>query len=197
MPLIVNGQPVPGVVVSADGQTALFQFQFDKQTNDLPTGAVDHTVEAARQAVGDSGLQVLPSASMAQVPEIIGTGEVIGVMVAALVLVITLGSLVAAGLPLVTALTSVAVGVGGTFLFSHLFTMQSITAVLALMLGLAVGIDYAMFIVNRQRRLILDRELSAADAAARAVGTSGSAVVFAGTTVVIALAALSVVGIPC
>jgi RND superfamily putative drug exporter len=195
-PLTVNGQQVPGVVVSADGQTALFQFQFDEQTSDLPTGAVEHTVSAAETAVADTGLQVLPSASMAQLPEIVGAGEVIGVMVAALVLVITLGSLVAAGLPLATALTSVAVGVGGTFLFSHLFTMQSITAVLALMLGLAVGIDYAMFIVNRQRRLILDQGLTAPDAAARAVGTSGSAVVFAGTTVVIALAALSVAGIP-
>ena len=196
MPLTLNGQQVPGVVVSADGQTALFQFQFDEQTQDLPTGAVEHTVDAAEAAVADTDLQVLPSASMAQLPEIVGAGEVIGVMVAALVLVITLGSLVAAGLPLATALTSVAVGVGGTFLFSHLFTMQSITAVLALMLGLAVGIDYAMFIVNRQRRLILDQGLSAADAAARAVGTSGSAVVFAGTTVVIALVALSVAGIP-
>lgn len=195
-PLTVNGQQVPGVVVSADGQTALFQFQFDKQTQDLPTGTVEHTVEAAETAVTGTDLQVLPSASMAQMPEIVGAGEVIGVMVAALVLVITLGSLVAAGLPLATALTSVAVGVGGTFLFSHLFTMQSITAVLALMLGLAVGIDYAMFIVNRQRRLILDQGLTAADAAARAVGTSGSAVVFAGTTVVIALVALSVAGIP-
>lgn len=196
IPLTVNGQQVPGVVVSADGQTALFQFQFDKQTSDLPTGAVEHTVSAAESAVANTDLQVLPSASMAQLPEIVGVGEVIGVMVAALVLVITLGSLVAAGLPLATALTSVAVGVGGTFLFSHLFTMQSITAVLALMLGLAVGIDYAMFIVNRQRRLILDQGLTAADAAARAVGTSGSAVVFAGTTVVIALVALSVAGIP-
>lgn len=195
-PLTVAGQPVPGVVVSADGQTALFQFQFDKQTTELPSGAVEHTVDAATQAVANTDLEVLPSAAMAQVPEIVGAGEVIGLMVAALVLVITLGSLVTAGLPLVTALTSVAVGVGGTFLFSHLFTMQSVTAVLALMLGLAVGIDYAMFIVNRQRRLILDQGLNAADAAARAVGTSGSAVVFAGTTVVIALVALSVAGIP-
>ena len=194
-PLAINGQPVPGVLVSADGAAALYQFQFDKQTAELPTGVVEHTVEAAENAVSHTGIEVLPSASMAQLPEIIGAGEIIGVMVAALVLVITLGSLVAAGLPLATALTSVAVGVGGTFLFSHLVNMQSLTAVLALMLGLAVGIDYAMFIVNRQRRLILDRGLSAADAAARAIGTAGSAVVFAGTTVVIALVALTVVGI--
>ncbi|MCZ8381425.1 MMPL family transporter [Mycobacterium sp. CPCC 205372] len=194
-PMLVDGRPVPGVVVSADGAAALYQFSFDKQTAELPTGTIEHTVDAARDALGQNGIEVLPSASMLQMPEIIGVGEVIGVMVAALVLVITLGSLVAAGLPLVTALTAVAIGVGGTFLFSHLVNMQSMTAVLALMLGLAVGIDYAMFIVNRQRRLILDRGLSAADAAARAIGTAGSAVVFAGTTVVIALVALTVVGI--
>ncbi|MEV3905205.1 MMPL family transporter [Mycobacterium sp. NPDC050551] len=194
-PLLLNGRPVPGVVVSADGAAALYQFSFDKQTAELPTGTIEHTVDAAREALGQSGIEVLPSASMLQMPEIIGAGEIIGVMVAALVLVVTLGSLVAAGLPLVTALTAVAIGVGGTFLFSHLVNMQSMTAVLALMLGLAVGIDYAMFIVNRQRRLILDRGLSAADAAARAIGTAGSAVVFAGTTVVIALVALTVVGI--
>jgi RND superfamily putative drug exporter len=194
-PLAVDGRPVPGVLVSADGAAALYQFQFDKQTAELPTGTIEHTVDAARDAVSHTDLEVLPSASMLQMPEIIGAGEVIGVMVAALVLIVTLGSLVAAGLPLATALTAVAVGVGGTFLFSHLVNMQSMTAVLALMLGLAVGIDYAMFIVNRQRRLILDQGLSAADAAARAVGTAGSAVVFAGTTVVIALVALTVVGI--
>lgn len=194
-PLTIDGQPVPGVMVSADGAAALYQFQFDRQTAELPTGAVENTIDAARQAVGDRGIEVLPSANMAQMPEIVGAAEVIGVMVAAGVLVITLGSLIAAGLPLVTALISVAVGVGGTFLFSHLFDMQSMTAVLALMLGLAVGIDYAMFIVNRQRRLILDRGMSAADAAARAIGTAGSAVVFAGITVVIALVALTVVGI--
>jgi RND superfamily putative drug exporter len=194
-PLQVDGRPVPGVVVSADGAAAFYQFSFDKQTAELPTGTIEHTVDAARDALGQSSIEVLPSASMLQMPEIIGVGEIIGVMVAALVLVVTLGSLVAAGLPLVTALTAVAIGVGGTFLFSHLVNMQSMTAVLALMLGLAVGIDYAMFIVNRQRRLILDRGLSAADAAARAIGTAGSAVVFAGTTVVIALVALTVVGI--
>ncbi|KWX56687.1 MMPL family transporter [Mycobacterium sp. NAZ190054] len=194
-PLVVDGQPVPGVLVSSDGAVALLQFQFDKQTQELPSGTVEHTVDAATTAVAGTELSVLPSASMSQMPEIVGAAEIVGLMVAALVLVVTLGSLVAAGLPLATALTAVAVGVGGTFLFSHLVPMQSMTAVLALMLGLAVGIDYAMFIVNRQRRLILDQGLTARDAAARAVGTAGSAVVFAGMTVVIALVALSVVGI--
>ncbi|NKZ11353.1 MMPL family transporter [Mycolicibacterium septicum DSM 44393] len=194
-PLVVNGQPVPGVLISGDGAAALYQFQFDKQTAELPSGTVENAVDAARDAVTTTGIDVLPSASMVEMPEIVGVGEVVGLAVAALVLVVTLGSLVAAGLPLATALSSVAVGVGGTFLFSHLVNMQSMTAVLALMLGLAVGIDYAMFIVNRQRRLIIDQRLSAAEATGRALGTAGSAVIFAGTTVVIALVALTVVGI--
>ncbi|WP_029111538.1 MMPL family transporter [Mycobacterium sp. URHD0025] len=194
-PLAVNGQPVPGVLISGDGAAALYQFQFDKQTAELPSGTVEKAVDAARDAVSTTGIDVLPSASMVEMPEIVGVGEAVGLAVAALVLVVTLGSLVAAGLPLATALSSVAVGVGGTFLFSHLVNMQSMTAVLALMLGLAVGIDYAMFIVNRQRRLIIDQGLSASEAAGRALGTAGSAVIFAGTTVVIALVALTVVGI--
>jgi RND superfamily putative drug exporter len=192
-PLRVDGAAVPGVVISPDGAVALFQFQFDRQTFELPTGTVEHTVEAARTALSGTDIRVLPSASMLQVPELIGVGEVVGVLVAALVLVVTLGSVLAAGLPLVTALTGVGVGVGGAFALSHLVNIHSLTAVLALMLGLAVGIDYALFIVNRQRRLILDLGLSASAAASRAIGTAGSAVVFAGSTVVIALLALTLV----
>lgn len=192
-PLRVGGRAVPGVVISPDGSVALFQFQFDSQTFELPTGAVEHTVETARSALSGTDIRALPSASMLQVPELIGVGEVVGVLVAALVLVVTLGSVVAAGLPLVTALTGVGVGVGGAFALSHLVSIHSLTAVLALMLGLAVGIDYALFIVNRQRRLIFDLGLSASVAASRAIGTAGSAVVFAGSTVVIALLALTLV----
>src|SRR3546814_1296186 len=107
--------------------------------------------------------------------------------------IFTLGSLVAAGLPLVSALSGIAVGIGGAFTISSVAPMHSLTAVLGLMLGLAVGIDYALFIVNRQRRFILDQRLSAPEATARAIGTAGRAVFFAGTTVVIALLALTVV----
>ena len=85
----------------------------------------------------------------------------IGLAVAALVLVLTLGSLIAAGLPLVTALVGVGIGVGGAYALSTAVEMNSATPVLGLMVGLAVGIDYALFVVNRQRRLILDRGLTA------------------------------------
>ncbi|MGW3564227.1 MMPL family transporter [Streptomyces sp. NPDC000941] len=194
-PLRADGRPVPGVVVSADGSTALMQFQFDQQTYELPSGTIDSTVQAAERQAERGHLDVLPSASMMEIPEIVGVGEIVGVVVAAIVLLVTLGSVVAAGLPLVIALIGVTVGVGGAFTLSTVFEIHSLTAVLALMLGLAVGIDYALFIVNRQRRLILDHGLDAGEAAGRAVGTAGSAVFFAGSTVIIALMGLLVVGI--
>ncbi|MEV6349076.1 MMPL family transporter [Actinoplanes sp. NPDC051851] len=187
--------PAPWILLSADGTVALFTFQFDVQTFELPSGTIDRTVEAASAAVGGSGLGVYPSSSMIEVPEVVGAGEIIGVLVAAAVLVVTLGSLLAAGLPLLSALLGVGTGVGGTLAVSHVLQIHSLTVVLALMLGLAVGIDYALFIVNRQRRLILDRRLSAHEATGRALGTAGNAVLFAGATVVIALVALLVVGI--
>lgn len=195
LPLMVDGQPVPGVIVSADGTIALFQFVFDAQTFELPEGTVADTIKAAEQAVDGQHISVLPSQTMLQIPELLGVSELIGVLIAALALFLTLGSLLAAGLPLVTALTGVAIGVGGAFALSNLIPMHSLTVVLAIMLGLAVGIDYALFIVNRQRHLILDQHLTAREATGRAVGTAGSAVLFAGATVVIALLALIVVGI--
>ncbi|WAU82134.1 MMPL family transporter [Streptomyces sp. Qhu-G9] len=194
-PLLQDGRPVPGVVVSSDGSTALMQFQFDEQTYELPSGTIDSTVQAAKRQAEHGRLDVLPSAAMLEIPEIVGVGEIVGVVVAAIVLLVTLGSVVAAGLPLVIALVGVTVGVGGAFTLSTVFEIHSLTAVLALMLGLAVGIDYALFIVNRQRRLILDGGLDAHEATGRAIGTAGSAVFFAGSTVIIALAGLLVVGI--
>ncbi|MFE2996897.1 MMPL family transporter, partial [Nocardia sp. NPDC059246] len=194
-PLTVNGQAVPGVLISLDRTSAVLQFQFDKQTFGLPTDTIDNTVAAARRATADYDIAVLPSASMVQVPAIVGAGEVVGVGLAALALLVTLGSVVAAGLPLVTALTGVSVGVGGALLVSHLISLHSLSAVLGLMIGLAVGIDYALFIVNRQRRYILDSGATAEEAVGRALGTSGTAVVFAGSTVAIALTALAIVRI--
>ncbi|MBZ3900114.1 MMPL family transporter [Streptomyces griseiscabiei] len=195
VPLQVDGQPVPGIVVSADDSAALMQFQFDEQTYELPSGTIDSTVEAAERQAARGGLEVLPSASMMEIPEVVGVGEIVGVAVAAIVLLVTLGSVVAAGLPLAIALVGVTVGVGGAFTLSTVFEIHSLTAVLALMLGLAVGIDYALFIVNRERRLILDDGLDAYEATSRAIGTAGSAVFFAGSTVIIALTGLLVVGI--
>src|SRR5690606_31213056 len=97
--------------------------------------------------------------------------------------------------PLLVALVGVGVGLAGAFSLSSFIPMTSITPALALMIGLAVGIDYSLFIVNRQRRMMLDQGLSAGEAAGRAIGTAGSAVFFAGLTVIIALCGMLVIGI--
>ncbi|WP_239619095.1 MMPL family transporter [Cohnella mopanensis] len=192
-PLIVDGVPVPGVMLASDGSVALFQFQFTVQQMSLPKSVPDSVIETA-MTVEQTGISALPSDSLSGKPAI-GSTEAIGIVVAAVVLFITLGSVVAAGLPLLTALMGVGISVGGAYAFSKMFHMTDLTPVLALMVGLAVGIDYSLFIVNRQRRMILDQRLSAREAASRAVGTAGSAVFFAGLTVIIALCGMLVIGI--
>ncbi|HUH52460.1 MAG TPA: MMPL family transporter, partial [Microbacteriaceae bacterium] len=121
--------------------------------------------------------------------------EALGLVVAALVLFLTLGSLRAAGLPLITGVLGVAIGLGGAFALSQTVELTSATPVLALMIGLAVGLDYALFIVNRQRHLILREGLSAKEATGRALGTAGGAVTFAGIIVIIALVGLILIDI--
>jgi putative drug exporter of the RND superfamily len=194
-PLVVDGAPVPGVLVSADGSVGLFQFQFTDQVQSLPAGVTDSVIAAVDKAGTGTGITVLPGDSLQAMKLPMGPNEIFGLVVAALVLVMTLGSLTAAGLPLVTALIGVGIGVGGAYALSGMINLNSATPTLALMIGLAVGIDYALFIVNRQRRLILGQGLSAKDAASRAVGTAGSAVFFAGLTVIIALCGLSIIRI--
>ncbi|RCX20747.1 RND superfamily putative drug exporter [Fontibacillus phaseoli] len=194
-PLMVDGVPVPGVMLSANGSIALFQFQFTVQQTSLPSSVPDNVIKAVTEVEqAGSGITAIPSDSLKSTPSI-GSTEAIGVLVAAFVLFITLGSIVAAGLPLITALLGVAISVGGAFALSNVIQMNDITPILAVMIGLAVGIDYSLFIVNRQRRLILDEKLSAREAASRAVGTAGSAVFFAGLTVIIALCGMLVIGI--
>ncbi|GAB2864198.1 MMPL family transporter [Nocardioides pacificus] len=194
-PLVLDGAPVPGVLVSTRAPVALFQFQFTVPSTSLTDEQVSAVLEVVEDAEQGTGLQVLPSDSLKAIEIPVGAAEVVGLAVAAVVLVLTLGSLVAAGLPLVTALVGVGVGVGTAFALSTSVEMNTATPVLALMIGLAVGIDYALFVVNRQRRLIIDRDLDAREAAGRAVGTAGSAVLFAGLTVIVALVALTVIGI--
>src|SRR6201996_94204 len=124
-----------------------------------------------------------------------GASELIGIVVALIVLTITFGSLLTAGLPPPTAAIGVGPGVLGISLFTAFTTLSSTTSALAAMLGLAVGIDYALFIVSRYRTGVVGG-MDPEEAIGHAVGTSGSAVVFAGSTVAIALAALTVCGIP-
>lgn len=127
--------------------------------------------------------------------DILGVGEIAGVVIALLVLVMTLGSLLAAGMPILTALLGIAVSTAGLFSLSQVVDISTTTPVLAVMLGLAVGIDYALFIINKYRTY-LKAGLSVEKAIQKSLGTAGNAVVFAAITVIIALSALTIVNIP-
>lgn len=150
------------------------------------------TAEAGR----DAGLQVEFSGTAAiEAEPPAGATELLGVAAAAIVLLVTFGSVVAAGLPLLVAFLAVGIGIAGITTLTGFLELSETAPVLALMLGLAVGIDYALFILSRYRHeLIAGRD--GEEAAGRAVATAGSAVVFAGLTVVIALAGLFTVNIP-
>ncbi|MFC5407513.1 MMPL family transporter [Cohnella soli] len=193
-PLIVDGAPLGNTLISSDGSVALFQFQFTVQQTSVPDDVKAAVIDAVKVAEQGTGIVALPGETLSPKPPM-GATEAIGIAVAAVVLFLTLGSVVAAGLPLLIAIVGVGIGVAGAYAFSKFITMTSITPVLALMIGLAVGIDYSLFIINRQRRIILDQGLSAREAASRAIGTAGSAVFFAGLTVVIALVGMLVIGI--
>ncbi|MCW2540574.1 MAG: rane transporter [Frankiales bacterium] len=187
--------PFAAKAVSDDKTIALATVTYTVQASELKPAELD-ALNAAPDAARSAGLSVTVGGDAIAAGGAGGaSGEVIGVAVGAIVLAITFGSLVAAGLPLLTALIGVGVGLAGLFTLSHWVQLSSTAPVLALMLGLAVGIDYALFIISRYRHeLIAGRDPE--DAIGRAAGTAGSAVVFAGLTVLIALAGLSVVGIP-
>jgi RND superfamily putative drug exporter len=172
---------------------------YARVTFQVPAAEIDEASrEALIHATGTgraAGLTVEAGGDALQAEPEQGLSEVIGFGVAAVVLTITFGSLVAAGLPLLTAILGVAVTMTGIQIASGMFDLSSSTSTLALMLGIAVSIDYALFIVSRYRHeLALGRP--GPEAAARAVGTAGSAVTFAGLTVLVALTALAVVNIP-
>ncbi|WP_069174444.1 MMPL family transporter [Streptomyces griseus] len=186
--------PYVANAVSKDGSTAYISVSYEVSSMELTDGtrdSLEHAAESARSSgmtveIGGDALQVMPET---------GATEIIGVSVAAVVLVITFGSLIAAGLPLLTALIGVGIGVSLITALANVLDLGSTTSTLAMMIGLAVGIDYALFIVSRYRAELAEgRERE--EAAGRAVGTAGSAVVFAGLTVVIALVGLAVVNIP-
>ncbi len=183
--------------VSQDGSAAVATIVFTQDQYDITQETKDAVIAAVEDGVaGIDGVQVDFGSDVAmETPAVVGPGEVVGLIVAAVVLVLMLGTLIGAGLPLLTALVGVGVAALGALAFSGLVQMSSVTPVLGLMLGLAVGIDYALFIVNRHRRQ-LKAGMDVRESIALANGTSGNAVVFAGTTVVIALLALNVTGIP-
>ena len=182
-------------LVSEDGSTAIAPVMFTNTQFDV-TATTKSAVQSAFGGEPIPGVAVDFSSEIARgIPSIIGLGELAGLIIAAIVLVLMLRTLIAAGLPILSALTGVGIGVLGALSLSGVVEMDSVTPVLGVMLGLAVGIDYALFIVNRHRRQ-LKEGYEPHESIALANGTSGNAVVFAGSTVFIALLALNVTGIP-
>ncbi|MFD5075829.1 MMPL family transporter [Streptomyces sp. NPDC058371] len=186
--------PFKAKSISKDGTIAYAQVSYKVSGMELKDATKDALKEAAQDARG-SGLTVEVGGDALQAVPETGSTEIIGIAVAAVVLVITFGSLIAAGLPLLTALVGVGIGVSTIAALANALDLGTTTSTLAMMIGLAVGIDYALFIVSRYRAELAEgRERE--EAAGRAVGTAGSAVVFAGLTVVIALVGLAVVNVP-
>lgn len=182
--------------LSADGRTGTITWTFAVGSVADVTTYTRDTLLADLADARASGLDAQVNGSgMQAVPETGGTSELVGIGVALVVLMITFGSLVAAGLPILSALVGVGLGILGITGATAFTTIGTTTPILATMIGLAVGIDYTLFILARYRNE-LRRGRERSEAVGRAVGTAGSAVVFAGLTVLIALAALSVVGIP-
>ena len=202
--------------LSENGRTGTMTITFEGDTSmDVSTDDVTAVTDVLDDAATEN-LEIAYGGNVFQMPEIGATAELIGIAVAAIILIITFGSFVAAGLPLITAIVGVGTGImlimAATALTDNI---NSMTPTLASMIGLAVGIDYALFIVSRFRNELVafaggnnmtPKELAAAvrktthaeraHLAGLAVGKAGSAVCFAGLTVVIALAALSIINIP-
>ena len=181
--------------LSEDERVAFADLSFEVPVEELEDSTKD-ALERVAEPARDAGLQVEFSGGVISTASEESTStETIGVIVAFFVLLISFRSLLTAAMPLLTALIGVGIGISAITAMTGVVEINSTAPTVALMLGLAVGIDYALFIVSRHRQQ-LDDGMDPAESAGRATGTAGSAVVFAGLTVVIALVGLIVVGIP-
>jgi RND superfamily putative drug exporter len=184
-----------GLQVSSDRQTAFAQVYYDKPNNELPntTGA---PVLSALSAVRVPGLRIAAGGAVIENAEgfSIGPATAVGVLAALVILLLTFGSLIAAGMPLITAALGLITGVALIGLATHVVHMPNVSTDLALMIGLGVGIDYALFIVTRFRESHA-RLGDVSAATVEAMDTSGRAILLAGTTVVIALLGMFVTGV--
>lgn len=191
-------QPFPALLkqVSDDGTTLLTTVQFDDEVRVLPR-SVYHEIVATTDGAVDAGVQVEFGGEFAQLmaqPSLGGT-EGIGLLAAMVILLLAFGSVIAMGLPIGTALFGLGAGIATITCLSAFVSMPSTSEMLASMVGLGVGIDYALFIITRHRAG-LHRGLTVEDASGRAIATAGQAVLIAGGTVVIAICGLAVAGIP-
>ncbi|MFE4751954.1 MMPL family transporter [Streptomyces mirabilis] len=187
--------PFDAHTISADGTTAVAQVRYEVPQSALEPNALDE-LKSAVAGANQQGMRVdVGGSAFGNAPSESHRSDIIGVGVALVILTLTFGSLLTAGIPVVTALFGVATAIFGALSLTGTVSISSTAQSLALMIGLAVGIDYALFIVSRHR-FHLAHGMEPEESAALAVGTAGSAVVFAGLTVVIAMTGLTVVGIP-
>ena len=182
--------------ISRDGTIAFATVNFDERANALPKAAVDRvvtTAESARSAALDVQLggQAIEQAQQAS----LGFATIVGIAAAILILLISFGSFTAMGLPIATALLGLGAGIGVINLASHVIDMPNFANELALMIGLGVGVDYALFIVTRFRENYRTNGGDVEQAVEAALNTSGRAVLFAGTIVVIALLGMFALGV--
>lgn len=193
----VDGEPVVEGLISQDGRSGRANVRVEGQASTITDAQREELTEAVKTLEETlPGSQVLIGGEVfsIHVPRISAV-EAMGLGVAIVVLILTLGSFVASMMPVGTAIAGVGLGVLGVQIASGVITVSSTTLILAIMLGLAVGIDYALFILSRHRdQLAAGMEVE--ESAARSVGTAGSAVIFAGLTVIIALVGLSIAGLP-
>ncbi|TPQ21851.1 MMPL family transporter [Streptomyces sporangiiformans] len=184
-----------GAQISENGKIAYAQVTFAEQANSVPKELVQDVVDTAQDAQR-GGLQVeLGGQAITRIQEPpTGTAELVGIAAAAVVLFLAFGSLFAMLVPIVIAVFGVGTGLLSTQLLSHVTNVPELASLLATLIGLGVGIDYALFIVTRHRRSIL-RGMKPEEAAVAALNTSGRAVLFAGGTVCIALAGMLVMNL--
>ena len=188
-----------GKAISADHQIAFATVVFDEKANLLPKSAAERVVEVAEGA-RQPGLQVELGGQAIELTEQEGFGftTAIGLLAAIVILLITFGSLIAMGLPIVTALFGLGTGLGLISLFTHVVDTPNFSSELAAMIGLGVGIDYSLFILTRYREAYAGpgpTHGQVRESVVQAMDTAGRAVLFAGTTVVIALLGMMLLGV--
>lgn len=193
-PLSSGGQSAG--LLSKDGQTGFAPVLMDVGSGELTEEIAGNVLDATK-AARDAGITTAAGGSIGSTlsTDESETSEIVGIIAAMLILSLVLGSLVAMGLPIVTAVVGLGVALATVGLIGHLLAIPSSGPTLATMIGLGVGIDYALFLITRHQDQLRDG-MPVAESIAQAVSTSGSAIVFAGCTVVVALLSLGVAGIP-
>jgi RND superfamily putative drug exporter len=182
--------------ISVDGKTAFLQVQLANQPGSVDSATLSDVAQlVAKARLPNLTIEIGGDLNSPVPGSIIGDSETLGVLFAVIILVIVLGTVVLAGLPILVAVLGAGVSIAGLFALSQVVEINSTTPALAVMLGLAVGIDYSLFIINRYKNHLVEGN-KPQKAAALANGAAGRAVVFAASTVCIALLGLTAIGIP-